>query len=777
VALLPLTDPLPRIRRTAVRGALAVLWATIAVAAAHSVVGFGGPGIDDAIRDWASSLVYVLAAAVVALRAVQVRRGRGPWILIAIGLSLYGLGNLLWALWLEHAAAPPIPSVCDGLWLALYPASYIGLVWFARSGQRRLSAGVWLDGIVAGLGFAAAGAAIVFRPMLHAASGGTIAVATNLAYPVGDLLLAALVMGVFALRGWRPDRTWSLLGGGFLVLCAADSIYLLSVASGSFDSSSLANVFYMSGVGLLALAAWQPHPRDAAPNLQGWSMLIAPAAFIGAAIALLALDHTHPLDPLARTLALTTIAAGFLRAGLSFRDLRALAISRREALTDDLTSLANRRQLLRRLEQAVSAANDGSSLALLVIDLDHFKELNDTLGHHAGDDLLRQIGPRLAGVIRDADTLARLGGDEFALLLGSPSNRAAALRVADKVRAAFDDPFEVADVRLHVAASVGIALLPEHGRTAQDLLRMADVAMYEAKRTQSGRELYSPERDTHSLERLTLVTELARALATDEVAVHFQPMAGATTREIVGVETLVRWTHPTRGLLPPDAFVTLAERSGLGRALTTRVLHLALDQCRDWRADGHELSVSVNVTLSDLLDADFPDEVAAQLAARGIPPSALILEVTERSIFSDPVRIASVLTMLRERGVGLSLDDFGTGYSSLTHLRTLPVTEVKIDRSFVARMTSDPADAAIVAATIGLAEALRIQVVAEGVEDEETWVRLAAAGCHVVQGYALARPGTAAEVSALLDRPGRPVRPLPWAPAIAAGAGSTFNTA
>ena len=342
-------------------------------------------------------------------------------------------------------------------------------------------------------------------------------------------------------------------------------------------------------------------------------------------------------------------------------------------------------------------------MALLVIDLDHFKELNDTLGHHAGDDLLRQIGPRLQSALRESDTLARLGGDEFALVLGAPSNREAALRVADKVRRALADPFDVADVRLHVAASVGIALFPEHGHTGHELLRMADVAMYEAKVARTGRELYSAERDDNSLERLTLVAELERALATDEITVHFQPKADAVTREVVGVEALVRWFHPIRGFIPPDAFVTLAEHSGLGRALTTRVLDLSLDQCRDWRSAGHDLGVAVNVTVADLLDTDFPSDVTAALDARGVPPSALTIEITERSIFSDPLRIGSVLTALRDRGVGLSLDDFGTGYSSLTHLRTLPVKEVKIDRSFVAQMTSDPAAAAIVTSTIALA--------------------------------------------------------------------------
>ncbi|MDQ1540883.1 MAG: hypothetical protein QOH29_1609, partial [Actinomycetota bacterium] len=310
-----------------------------------------------------------------------------------------------------------------------------------------------------------------------------------------------------------------------------------------------------------------------------------------------------------------------------------------------------------------------------------------------------------------------------------------------------------------VAASVGIALLPEHGTNAHELLRMADVAMYEAKNGHTGRELYDSERDTNTLEGLTLVADLERALSTDELTVQFQPKADTATRVVVGVEALVRWLHPVRGSIPPDAFVTLAEHSGLGRALTTRVLDLALDQCCDWRAAGHDLDVAVNVTVADLLDANFPGDVSAALDAHDVPPSALIIEITERSIFSDPVRIGSVLADLRGRGIRLSLDDFGTGFSSLTHLRTLPVGEVKIDRSFVAQMTSDPADAAIVSSTIQLAHALGMNVVAEGVEDEETWQLLAAAGCQFIQGYALARPAPAAALAPLLSRGSRTPEP------------------
>ncbi|MDX6225105.1 MAG: hypothetical protein QOE64_1481, partial [Frankiales bacterium] len=502
---LPLADLLGKRERRALQAVAAILVVTIAAAAAHGILGIGGPSLDTPVRDWASSFVYVLVAAVVAFRAIRVPDHRGPWIVLAVGISLYGAGNLLWALWLEHLAEPPIPSVSDILWLSLYPASYIGVVWLARTKGRHASAGVWLDGVVAGLGVAAIGAAVVFHQVLQAATGNAVAVITNLAYPVGDLLLAALVMGVLALRGWRIDRTWALLGGGFLVLTLADSVYLLQVASGTSDSSLIANVFYLTGVGLLAFAAWQPTARTEAPRLEGWSILLAPGIFTVAALSLLTYDHFVRLDALALVLALGTLVAALARMALSFRDLRSLAETRRLAMTDDLTALPNRRHFMRRLDEAIEAARlNGGTVALLIADLDNFKELNDTLGHHAGDVLLQQIGPRLAGAVRATDTVARLGGDEFALVLEVPSDERAAVTLGNKVLDAIAEPFHVHDLSLHVGASVGISLFPEHGDGAEELLQRADVAMYQAKAAQTGTEVYARERDTHSRDRLAL---------------------------------------------------------------------------------------------------------------------------------------------------------------------------------------------------------------------------------------------------------------------------------
>ena len=307
------------------------------------------------------------------------------------------------------------------------------------------------------------------------------------------------------------------------------------------------------------------------------------------------------------------------------------------------------------------------------------------------------------------------------------------------------------DLSLRVDASVGIALFPAHADTAEELLQHADVAMYQAKKAQSGRELYARDRDMHSRDRLALAAELERAVDSDEIELYFQPKADLGTGRIVGAEALARWQHPTHGLLLPDVFIPLAETTGLIRALTRKVMDLALTQCAAWRAAGLDLHVSVNFSVADLLDVDLPLQVAADLERHHLPPAALIIEVTESAVFTDPIRIRDVLTCLDQLGVGLSLDDFGTGFSSLGHLKSLPVGEIKIDCSFVAAMASNAADSAIVNTTIQLAHRLGKRVVAEGVEDQETWQLLTTAGCQTVQGYGLSRPLPAQELASLFD--------------------------
>ncbi len=732
--------------------AVTLLLACLLATAGNALLGIGGRAAQGPIRDWVSSLIYLLVAGIVIARAAAVPERRSPWILIATGLTLYGAGNLLWSLWMEHLPNPPVPSICDGLWLSMYPLIYVGIVRLATApGEARAPAGAWLDGIIAGTGLAAIGAALVFPRVLAGDSGSTVAIATELAYPICDLLLAALVIAMLALRGWRPDRSWSLLGAGFLLMALADVMYAVGFTNGSTGPSPVCNLFYVLSVGLLAFAAWQSPKDNEAVAWGTWSVVAVPAGFLAAAFGLLLYDHLHRLNSIAYGLAITTLAVAMVRTSLAYRDVRGLSEARQLASTDDLTSLPNRRLFMQCVDAAITNCElTRSDLSVLMLDLDNFKQLNDTLGHDAGDTLLRLIGPRIKRALRDTDTIARLGGDEFAVLLHPAPDESGVVVIAERILSALRDPFDVQGLALPVNGSLGIASFPGHARDAPELIRHADIAMYQAKSARTGYAFYASERDTNSVERLTLAGELAHALEEGGIEVHFQPKALARTRQIVGMEALVRWRRSDGRLVPPDDFVSAAEHAGLSRPLTRRVIGLALDQLQAWRAAGHDLHVAVNTTVADLLDMDFPDEVARALAQRGLPSHTLVLEVTERSVLSDPERIGQVLRKLQSFGIEMALDDFGTGFSSLTHLKSLPVAEIKIDRSFVARLCDDATDVAIVYATIQLADKLGLRVVAEGVEDEETREALVALDCEMIQGYLLSRPAPAAELEPLL---------------------------
>ena len=419
------------------------------------------------------------------------------------------------------------------------------------------------------------------------------------------------------------------------------------------------------------------------------------------------------------------------------------------ALHDQLTDLPNRTLFQERAQEAIDGAQRaGSRFAVILLDLDQFKDVNDTLGHPTGDELLRQLGSRLHDVIRDVDTIARFGGDEFALLLPSISTAHGAAEVATRTIRALREPFDLGGLTFEVDASLGVVLYPEHGEDVGVLLQRADVAMYAAKNRKTGFEFYSSEIDSYSPERLVLLGELRRAIADDELVLHYQPEIDMASRRIKGVEALVRWEHPTRGLVPPDEFIPLAEHTELIGPLTTWVLDHALAQCHYWQGSGLQLSVAVNISPRNLHHPDFGNHVGELLRKWNIDPARLQLEMTEGSVMTDPARAMTILTELRNLGVSLAIDDFGTGYSSLSYLQRLPVNDIKIDKSFVMNMGDDVNDAVIVRSTIELAHNLGLGVIAEGVETKEAWNQLAALGCDVAQGFLMCRPVPADELSA-----------------------------
>jgi diguanylate cyclase (GGDEF)-like protein len=413
----------------------------------------------------------------------------------------------------------------------------------------------------------------------------------------------------------------------------------------------------------------------------------------------------------------------------------------RVATTDELTGLANRERFREVVEARIAAAAPGDAFTVMLMDLDRFKEVNDTLGHHYGDVLLRDLGPRLASAIGDEGLVARLGGDEFGILPASESSDPAAVEgIVTQLCATINQPFTVDELSLEVGASIGVARFPDDGLDSHALMRCADIAMYAAKEAQTDYKIYAVEQNQHSVRRLNVLSDIRHALTGDEIVVHYQPIVDLDDRTVKGAEGLVRWQHPEHGLIPPGAFVQTVEQTGLIGPLTRHVLEQSISECAAWRRDGRALSVAVNLSVRNLLDRDLPREIERMLDSFGVPADALQLEITESMIMTDPERALATVSRLSDLGVRLSVDDFGTGYSSLANLRRLPIDELKIDRSFVSPMLQDESDLIIVRSTINLGHDLGLRIIAEGVEDAPTLERLATLGCDLAQGYHLSRP-------------------------------------
>jgi diguanylate cyclase (GGDEF)-like protein len=459
-------------------------------------------------------------------------------------------------------------------------------------------------------------------------------------------------------------------------------------------------------------------------------------------------DRFTAVPALAFGLAVAAIGAAMGRTLLTFREVQELGERRAEARTDELTGLANRRALTWHLEHVV---RDGTRASLLLLDLDHFKELNDTLGHVAGDELLRRIGPRLRAELGPGDVLARLGGDEFGVIVARPDDDRP-LAVAHRLLRALEDPFDLRGIALRVDGSIGVAHHPEHAADASGLLQRADVAMYLAKERRSGVEVYDAGTDRHTLDQLALAGQLRGAIAGGQMIVLHQPKVDLASGTVVSTEALVRWQHPTEGLLSPAVFLPVAEQTNTMGPLALEVLELALRDVAAWRADGLVAEVAVNLSAANLLDVELPGIVAAALERHALAPSALRFEVTETSVLADAERCVAVLTALRRLGVGLSLDDFGTGHASLARLATLPVDELKIDRSFITDVATNAAHRAIARTIVDLGRSLGLRVVAEGIEDEQCLAVVRALGCDAAQGFGLGRPAPAAVVGELLAR-------------------------
>ena len=708
-----------------------------------------GAGFEPTAVTWLSVLSEVIPALLCWWAAWGAGPRRREVTVAAVGMSTYAAGATLLVVAGNRGVVLPFPSAADLGFNVFYVAITVSIALAVRRELGRMQAGVVLDSLLGALGGATV-LAVLLGPVLEQASGSLLQVVVAVSYPLFDLLLVATVIGIAAVQGGRVSRHWIPLLSGLLLFAAADIVYALRVSHDSYVAGTPLDGIWAVAMLLISIWARSNPPAEAESRIRppGLAVPIL-ASLAGLSVLVIATTRIH-VSVLAVVLATVTLLGSVGRTHLAFRQLVRVADLRRQATTDDLTALPNRRAFYADANARLSDPGRPWG-ALLLLDLDRFKEVNDGLGHHAGDQLLIQIGARLAQVFQDDEVLARLGGDEFAVLV-SGVDQDAALIVAAKMRAVLSRPLSLEGIEVSVDASIGLSLFPEHGTDVGLLLRRADIAMYRSKKAGSRPHVFTGSEDAVGDDRLRTLQDLRAALSQGQFILHYQPKVDLGTGAVHSVEALVRWQHPDRGLLYPDSFLDLVEDSGLMAALTQQVLDQALDQAARWQDQGLTLTVAVNLSASSLLDIELPDYVAACLAARRLGAEALQLEITEEFLMTDRARARDILVRLREHGVQISIDDFGTGYSSLTYLRELPIDELKLDRSFVFPMIDDTRAAALVRSTIALAHSLGLRVVAEGVETALVLDELTAYGCDQAQGYYLSRPVPAADLEHWLDQ-------------------------
>ena len=699
-------------------------------------------------------------------------------LLLACTLLSYVIGQAIWTVNenVLHVAVL-FPSWADAGYLASYPFALLAILLLPRQSRSPSSrTRIVFDVVIAMIGVVTFSWYFVLGPSIMYGADSMLGRLVGTLYPLSTLLLIFCLILLTVRNNQRAMRPVThLLFLAFAVITITNTIYNFQQLHDLYMTGSLLDLGWPLGYLLLGLAArvfyLLPQPQAAAQTEDNertaeqntpWQILI-PYAWVPTLGILLFFiwrsgDHsTLVMGVVAGAVVLLSLV--LVRQVVAVRELHALYINNDalatanmqleiQATHDALTGLPNRSFLQKRLEQEAQIAHESNvPAALLLLDLDRFKEVNDTLGHPVGDLLLQKIGHRLQNHLRPTDLIARLGGDEFAIVLPA-TDTDGAIHTARTLIGALDKPILVKGHAFSIGGSIGIALTPEHGFDVTTLLRCADVAMYVAKRSQSGHAEYSPKIDQHSPYKLALMSELRQAIADDRLLIYYQPKVSFSLGRMVGVEALVRWPHSVLGLIQAEDFIPLAERTGLIGPLTRWVLERATRQCRDWEQDGLLMHVAVNLSTHTLYDPNLLSTVTDLLQAYEVAPSQLTLEITESMLMEEPERAQVVLADLRTLGVSIAIDDFGTGYSSLAYLKRLPIDEVKIDKAFVHGLgiDADPADVAIVQAVVAMARPLQCEVVAEGVESEEAWTFLQELGCDLAQGYYCSRPLPAAEL-------------------------------
>ncbi|MCO8276245.1 EAL domain-containing protein [Actinoplanes sp. TRM 88003] len=745
--------------RTGRAGALCVLVCAVLLLV-QQVWFFGGWG-DAEVRTLVTDATYVplaLAFTVLAARVAGSRRQeprtRRAWRVITVACVCQLAAHCAWFVQSHFLGTTAYPSAADYCFLLFSPFMFAGLLMLPGQHRRRRDRQkLALDALIVGAGGFIAIWYLLLGPILNAPGLTSWQRAFTAALPVGDLLLV-LAMSTAMLRRHQPEvpAPVRLLAGSIALTVTADVSYSWIQLNGGFTGGSWPDLLWLAGCFLLVLAADQQYrqPRHPAPRRRDRSaVLVLPYAASIAAYVLLAVQSAHlPINPYGGMI----LGSAVLTLLVMARQSHALRDNREMAVTDGLTGLANRILVTERLDQlARQPIRPGQHTAILLVDLDRFKPINDTFGHEAGDAVLIAAADSMRRVIRDGDLAGRLGGDEFAVLLQRLPTREAAGAAATRLLEALRQPVIFGEHLLMVEASIGVAIRDDRDASGETLLQQADTALYAAKRAGRGRfEYYSDVMDTKARE-----AELRRAVADDELVVFFQPAVDLATGELRGVEALVRWNHPVRGLLGPGEFIDLAEETGAVVPLGAWVLRAACREVAGWRADlpdADPLRLAVNLSPKQVAQADLVRTVESVLAETGFPPARLTLEITESVILQpDPLTIGR-LQDLRDFGIQLAVDDFGTGYSALSYLRRLPVTVLKIDRSFVTGIADDAEARSVCEAVVHLGEAFKMHVVAEGIETADQAAALIDMGCSIGQGFFFHRPLPPAEAGSLIRR-------------------------
>jgi diguanylate cyclase len=705
---------------------------------------------------WVQNIASALPVIPILLRARRSPKMRSAWLAMAAGVMLYTIADLVFIYHDQNLVPIPAPAPSDAFFLSCNVAFIIGIAILTQSSFGRVHASVRLDGAIAGLAIAAVAGLFWFEHVLHL-SGRPFQAAVDLAYPIFDLVLIVLLVAGLAPQHFRPNRTTVMLMTGVGFSVTGGVIFLNQATDGTYRAGTLLGASWLMSFFIIGLTATMRDRRrsgnDRASVSSSAGLAVVPVVFGVVSLAVLTNSIDRHDSVVVAMLAISALALVICRMAVSLREVRQSMANYQDARTDYLTGLPNRRAFLERLESSLNSGPDpAGGTGVLLVDLDGFKEVNDALGHTAGDVLLCVVAKRFENRLGSRGVLARLGGDEYAFFC-PVTNEDELVAMAYELVATLSDPCVLDGTSVRVGASIGVALGRADAGTSGELLRCADVAMYDAKRTHAGVSAYRPEADPHSRERLALIDALRDAISTRTLIMYYQPTLDMSTGTIRGLEALVRWPHPTLGLLYPDTFIPLAEQNGLMPELTRAVLDMAVGEAARLDRAGYALGMSVNISRYDLVDEDLARSVDGVLTLNGFPPERLTLEVTESALGGDPQRAERCVCQLRSLGVRVSIDDFGVGYSSMSQLLGLAIDELKIDKSFTLALTSDPRAQAIVRSTIELARALSLTLVAEGIETEEVLLTLQGLGAEVGQGYLIARPLPSEQLEAYLARP------------------------